>query len=381
MGFSSRQLVHARHRDGPGGRYDHRDPRGKFGGRGWQALCACLIWFAAWPVLADPIRVATYNIDLWGKGPGLAMQSLQRGGTPQQAAAVKVITRLDADVLLLTGIDYDLRGATLEALEARLALVGAPYPFRLALRPNTGIATGLDLDGNGVLGEPRDAQAYGRWAGEGGMAVLSRLPIDVENIRDFSGLLWKDLPGSLMPTDTAATQLLSTSGAYEVPITLSDGHVLRLLAFYASPPIFDGPEDRNGRRNHDESAFWLHLLAGNLGFTPPKPPFVVIGQPNLDAEDGSGRAGAMRDLLHNPALQDSKPRGTAGRIDANQRGDPALDTALYPTIGGLRVEVILPSVDLKVATSGVMWPPDADPLTDTLLLASRHRPVWVDISP
>ena len=340
-----------------------------------------MIWLVAWPGLAEPIRIATYNIDLWGKGPGLVMQSLQRGGTAQQMAAVQVIANLDADVLLLTGIDYDLRGATLDALEVLLARVDAPYPFRLALRPNTGIATGLDLDGNGVSGEPRDAQAYGRWAGEGGMAVLSRMPIDSENIRDFSGVLWKDLPGSLMPPDAPATQLLSTSGAYEVPITLPNGQSLRLLAFYASPPIFDGPEDRNGRRNHDETAFWLHLLASDLAFAPPKPPFVIIGQPNLDPEDGSGRSRAMRELLHHPGLHDPKPRGTSTRQDPGQSGDPALDTALYPKIGGLRVEVILPSVDVTFSASGVMWPPDSDPLTAALLMASRHRPIWVEINP
>ncbi len=331
--------------------------------------------------MAEPIRIATYNIGLWGKGPGLVLDSLQRGGNPQQMAAVSVIARLDADVLLLTGIDYDLRGATLGALEGRLALAGAPYPFRLALRPNTGMATGLDLDGNGVLGEPRDAQAYGRWAGEGGMAVLSRLPIDVENIRDFSGVLWKDLRGNLRPPDTPTTQHLSTSGAYEVPIILPNGQSLRLLAYYASPPIFDGPEDRNGRRNHDETAVWLHLLAGDLAFTPPKQPFVLIGQPNLDPEDGSGRAGAMRDLLRHPALQDPKPRGTAIREDPGQSGDPGLDTALYPKIGGLRVEVILPSVDLKVTDAVVVWPPETDPFAATLALASRHRPLWVEINP
>ena len=117
------------------------------------------------------LRIATYNIDFWAKGPGLALQSLQRGDNPAQLAAVQVIAKLDADVLLLTGIDYDLHGETLAALEKLLAAAGAPYPYRLALRPNTGVATGLDLNGNGVLGEPRDAQGYGRWAGEGGMAA------------------------------------------------------------------------------------------------------------------------------------------------------------------------------------------------------------------
>lgn len=329
--------------------------------------------------LRPELRIATYNIDFWAKGPGLALQSLQRGDNPAQQAAVQVIAALNADVLLLTGIDYDLRGETLAALEQRLAEAGAPYPYRLPLRPNTGIATGLDLDRNGVLGEPRDAMAYGRWAGEGGMAVLSRLPIDSENIRDFSGFLWAELPGTLMPPDTSPTQLLSTTGAYEVPVALPDGTTLRLLAYYASPPIFDGAEDRNGRRNHDETAFWLRLLAGDLPFKPPQPPFVILGQSNLDPADGAGRKQAITALLHHPGLQDPQPRGQSKRHDPGQSGNPALDTALYPKIGGLRVEIILPSKDLRISAAGVEWPPDSDPAAATLITASRHRPLWVDV--
>ncbi len=301
------------------------------------------------------------------------------GEDPKIDALVRVITDLDADVLLLTGIDYDLRGVALDALAARLAMAGLPYPHRLALRPNTGIATGFDLDGNGPRGEPRDAMGYGRFAGAAGMAVLSRLPIDTEHIRDFSGFLWADLPGTLMPDKDPAVramQRLSTTGMYEVPVLTESGPI-NLLAYYATPPVFDGPEDRNGRRNHDESAFWTQLIAGDLPFTPPKPPFILLGQPNLDPVDGEGRQVAIRALLTDPALQDPAPRGSHAHTDPGQRGDPAQDTALYPQIGGLRVEQVLPSADLNITGAGVVWPPD-----DALLAAaSRHRPIWVDIMP
>lgn len=329
---------------------------------------------------AETLRIATYNAEMAAFGPGLALQSLQRGDDPVQLAAVQVIAALDADVLLLTGIDYDLGGETLAALAGRLDAAGAAYPYLLALRPNTGVATGLDLDGNGKLGEPRDAQAFGLFAGQAGMAILSRLPIDRGHIRDFSGFLWADLPGNLMPPDTPKTQLLSTSGQYDVPILLQGGTRLHLLTYYATPPIFDGPEDRNGRRNHDETAFWQHLLAGDLPQAPPDAPFILLGQPNLDPADGSGRRDALRGLLANPRLQNPKPRGTANRRDIGQSGDPALDTAFYDKIGGLRVEEILPSADLHIKAAGVMWPPDSDPLAKTLAAASRHRPVWVDIT-
>ena len=328
------------------------------------------------------MRIATYNPEMTDQGPGLVMQALRRGDDPKMVAAVAVIAALNADVLLLTGIDYDAQGLTLAALAENLGMAGASYPFQLALRPNTGVATGLDLDGNGQLGEPRDAMGYGRFAGAAGMAILSRFPIDAANIRDFSGFLWASLPNTLTQ-DAApirAIQLLSTTGMYEVPILLPAGKSLRLLTYYATPPVFDGPEDRNGRRNHDESAFWLRLIDGQLPIAPPVAPFVLLGQPNLDPADGEGRKAAVRALLAHPALQDTAPRGTSDRVDSAQGGDAVMDTALYDVIGGLRVEQVLPSADLVVKKSGVLWPPDEDPLASTLATASRHHPVWVEIA-
>ena len=332
---------------------------------------------------AQTLRLATYNVDLSDRGPGLVLQSLQKGGNDQQKAVVASIAALNADVLLLTGIDYDAGGATLAALADALALAGAPYPHHAALRPNSGVMTPFDLNKNGRFGEPRDAMAYGRYAGEGGMAVLSRHPIDLANIRDFSAFLWADLPRSAMPdTDPAvrAMQRLSSGGHYEVPIVLPTGTALRLLAFYATPPAFDGDDERNVWRNHDEAAFWLHLLAGALPFAPPVPPFAIIGQASLDPMDGGGRPAALRTLLASPALQDPSPRAAHGRTDTSHLGDAALDTALYNGLGGLRVEYILPSRDLAVVGAGVVWPPGGDPNAQTLATASRHRPVWVDIA-
>ena len=327
------------------------------------------------------LRLATWNAELTRAGPGLLLQAIRRGNDPQIAAAEAVLVRLNADTVLLTGVDYDYGQAALTALAADLKAAGLEYPYQLALRPNTGVPTGLDLDGNGRLGEARDAQGFGRFAGSGGMALLSRYPIGEP--RNFSGLLWRDLPGADLPPDMTeavkSVQLLSTAGQYEVPIDV--GHGLRLLVWYATPPVFDGPEDRNGRRNQDETAFWLRLLEGRLGFAPPLAPFVILGQSNLDPVDGDGRHEAIRALLANPAVQDVKPAGVRGRSDPGQSGDPALDTAFYPKgVGGLRVDVILPSAGLEVVATGVMWPADTDAFAATLAAASRHRPVWVVIN-
>ncbi|MES2665160.1 MAG: endonuclease/exonuclease/phosphatase family protein [Pseudomonadota bacterium] len=331
---------------------------------------------------AETLRIATYNADLTRRGPGLLLRDILRGDDVQIAAVVAVIARADPDVILLTGFDWDYDGVALAAFAKALTAAGANYPYRFAARPNTGLPTGLDLDRNGDRGDARDAQGYGRFAGEGGMALLSRLPIDTQGIRDYSGFLWRDLPGALIdgePPDVLAVQRLSTTAHWDVPILLPNG-ALHLLAWHATPPVFDGPEDRNGRRNHDEAAFWTRYLDGDLPMRPPDAPFVILGDANLDPVDGEGLRGGITALLTDPRLQDPEPKGQSDRADPAQRGDAALDTALFDGIGGLRVDVVLPSADLTVTNAGVSWPPDTDPMAATAAAASRHRLVWVDVA-
>lgn len=332
---------------------------------------------------AEALRVATWNVALDRTGPGLLVSDLSKADDPQIAAVVRVLVALDADVILLTSVDYDRGGIALGLLADLLAKAKAPYPHHFALRPNTGTQTGFDVDGNGRIGDPADAQGWGLFSGQGGMAILSRLPIDAGAARDFSGYLWRDLPGARMPeaTDPAlgAVQRLATTGFWDVPVLTGKGP-LHLLAWHASPPVFDGPDDRNGRRNHDEAAFWRLFLDGALPMTAPEAPFVLLGDGNLDPADGDGLRAGMAALLDHPALRDPAPRGTHGRTEAGHQGDPALDTALYDRIGGLRLDYVLPSAGLIVTGAGVLWPGPDDPLAADLAAASRHFPVWVDLA-
>jgi hypothetical protein len=344
-----------------------------------RGLCLAALMSAA--AGAETLRIATWNLGLDRTGPGLLVDDLSKGEDPQIAAAVRVLVALQADVVLLTAIDYDRGGVALGLLAERLAAADLDYPHRFAFRPNTGTQTGFDVDGNGRIGDARDAQGFGLFSGQGGMAVLSRLPIDAAGARDFSGFLWRDLPGSLSQDapDLAAIQRLATTGFWDVPIITAEGR-LHLLAWHATPPVFDGPEDRNGRRNHDEAAFWGLFLNGKLPMAPPEGPFVLLGDGNLDPADGDGRREGIGALLAHPALQDPAPRGGHGRSEPDHDGDPALDTVLYDDLGGLRLDYVLPGAGLEVTGSGVLWPPESDALTPDLTAASRHFPVWVDIT-
>lgn len=344
-------------------------------------IAGLLLAWIALPLWAESLRIATFGADLTRRGPGLLLRDILSDKDPQVAAVVAVIAAAQADVLLLTGVDHDHDLVALTALADRLAAAGAPYPHRFALPPNRGLRTGEDLDGDGRPGEP---QGFGRFTGAEGMAILSRLPIAAEAARDFSAFAWRDLPGALVGPDVTPAQRLSTTGHWVVPVHRPGGGLLHLLAWHATPPVFDGGTGRNARRNHDETAFWLRLLEGATG---PPAPFVILGNGNLDPADGDGLPGAMHALLAHPALQDPQPRSKGGAMAADpaHRGDPALDTADFRDgpgqPGNLRVDLVLPSAGLRVLDAGVIWPPPGAPLAAEAAAASRHRLVWVDLEP
>lgn len=298
------------------------------------------------------------------------LQDLTRGRDPQIIAAIRVLVRLDADVVLLTGFDHDHGLAALDAFRAALAQNGLSYPDRFALNPNRGQPTGRDMDHDGRLSRGGDAQGWGRFPGASGMAILSRLPVDPAAARDFSALLWADLPDADLPPDMskeeAALQRLSSTGHWDVPLLLPDGTAVHLLAWHATPPVFDGSEDRNGRRNHDETAFWSAYLDRRLGIDPPDR-FVLLGDANLDPDRGNGRPGALRRLLADPRLTDPLGPQPTARYD--------------PPLGDLRLDYLLPSAGLRVLASGVMRPETQDAaLARDLRAASHHWPLWADVS-
>ncbi|ODT61163.1 MULTISPECIES: endonuclease/exonuclease/phosphatase family protein [Paracoccus] len=322
----------------------------------------------ATPAGADTLRLATWDSGLSRNGPGLLLRDIARDD-PQVLAAARVIAHAAPDAILLTGFDWDLDHRALTAFAALLEAQGHPMPHRHAGQPNRGLQTGLDLDGDGRPGRSRDAQGYGDFTGQKGLALLSRLPIAA--VTDHTATLWRDLPDNRMPESPHADiQRLSSSAHWDVALTTPDGP-LHLLAFAATPPAF---EPRNAARNHDEATFWLSHL--------PDAPFAIIGNLNIDPQDGDGDPATLQALLS--VTQDPQPRGAfqppQTGPNANQNGDPALDTAEYDRApGNLRLDYILPATALRVTDAGVIWPAPDDPLAESVALASHRKLVWVDL--
>jgi endonuclease/exonuclease/phosphatase family metal-dependent hydrolase len=307
----------------------------------------------AWPAAAEPVRLATFHTELSRNGPGLLLRDILKGDPPVQAVA-QVIAGAAPDVILLQGIDYDRGLQSAIALRGRILGQGLDLPHLSAFAPNTGVPTGFDLNGDGRTHGPEDAHGFGDFAGQGGMVLMSRYPLRL--VRDFSGELWSDqadLEEIKAAWGDAADHLRLTSvGHWQVEVA-APGGPLNLVAFHATPPVFDGPEDRNGLRNaHQLAAITRHIAGLERSF-------VVLGNANNDPDKGEGRKRAIKALLGHPKIQDPL------------HGQPTVDWRKLG-LGWMRVDYALPSAGLEVMAAGrYMWAPAAQ--------ASRHRLVWVDV--
>ncbi len=191
---------------------------------------------------------------------------------------------------------------------------------------NTGVPSGVDLDHDGTIanepgarGYGNDAFGFGLFPGQYGMVIYSKFPIAVRDIRRFGKVLWKNMPRALLPLkddgtswyspEALAVLRLSSKDHWDVPVRVN-GRTIHLLASHPTPPAFDGPEDRNGKRNHDEIRLWADYLTGGnaasyLGtdakLAPPAE-FVILGDLNSDPVDGGSMPGSIDQLLKHPRV-------------------------------------------------------------------------------
>ena len=153
------------------------------------------------------VRVATFNASLNRSEAGGLIASLSTRDDTQIERVAETIQRVNPDILLINEFDFDADGQALDLFrEAFLAVGqnGAPsvvYPHAFAAPSNTGVPTGVDLDRDGGSNGPGDAQGFGFFPGQFGMALLSKFPIDEDAVRTFQRFLWRDMPDALLPTD------------------------------------------------------------------------------------------------------------------------------------------------------------------------------------
>lgn len=361
-------------------------------------------------------RFATFNIAMGLDNYGDMTAALKSGDDSRLQDLATVLQVVRPDVVLLAEFDYDPAADAADLLNKNyLQKAGAstePISYAYSFRPtvNTGVDSGLDLDRNGSTGDPGDAWGFGRFPGQYGMLVLSRHPIDISSVRSFQSLLWKDMPDALWPMNEDGSHFypgeirnamrISSKNHVDVPIELN-GRTVHFLISHPTPPVFDGPEDRNGKRNHDEIALWSHFISpgekpwmvddiGQSGGLTLGADFIIAGDLNADPVDGDAYPGAINQLLDHEAVNSTCVPTSKGGAEAAQTqaginlehgGDPAQDTSDFndETVGNYRLDYVLPSIGLGVDGCGVFWPA-SDEAHHGVTDFSDHRLVWLDIS-
>jgi hypothetical protein len=390
-------------------------------------ILGVVLLFAPQAAEASDVRFATFNASLNRPAAGDLAAQLSHPEVDdvfrrQARNVAEVIQRARPDVLLINEFDFDpvaadlFRDNFLEVSQNGAAPI--TYPYVYIAPSNTGVPTGKDLDNSGTIGGGNDAFGFGAFPGQFGMVVYSKHPIDTRAVRTFQHFRWKDMPGNRIPTpfyspDEVEILRLSSKSHWDVPIRIGR-ETVHFLVSHPTPPVFDGPEDRNGTRNFDEIRFWADYVAwpfrgryihddrGRRGGLRPFERFVIAGDQNSDPLDGDSIPGAAQQLLEHPFVNARSAPASAGAVEATElqgganvghRSDPRFDTADFSDTapGNLRADYVLPSWHLPIRRSAVFWPLRADPLSRLTGVfdpawspvggfpTSDHRLVWVDV--
>jgi len=372
----------------------------------------------------DVVRFATFNASLNRFNAGDLEADLSTPNNVQAQTIAEIVQRTRPDVLLINEFDYVEDGVAAQLFRDNYLAVsqnGADpieYEYYFVAPSNTGIPSGYDLNNNGFVGGADDAFGFGFFPGQYGMVVFSRYPINYDDIRTFQYFLWKDMPGALLPDDPTSPEpadwysadeldvfRLSSKSHWDVPIQI-DNKVVHFLVSHPTPPVFDGPEDRNGTRNFDEIRFWADYIIpsrsgyiyddeGDTGGLEPGAMFVIAGDQNSDPLDGDSIPGAIQQLIEHPLVNTKVTPSSEGAIEQSilqdQINDTHLSDPMYDTAdfadgapGNLRADYVLPRKNMRILDAAVFWPLSTDPLFPLVgtfpFPSSDHRLVWVDVT-
>jgi hypothetical protein len=372
----------------------------------------------------DTVRFATFNASLNRNFAGQLVSDLSTPNNVQAKTVAEIIQRTRPDVLLINEFDFVENGVAAELFQDNYLSIsqnGAEpieYGYYFVAPSNTGIPSGFDFNNNGVVGGPDDAYGFGIFPAQFGMAVYSRFPINYDDIRTFQLFLWKDMPGAMLPDDPntpapadwySPAELevfrLSSKSHWDVPIQIGN-KVVHFLVSHPTPPVFDGPEDRNGTRNFDEIRFWADYITpgntsdyiyddeGQYGGLKPGSLFVIAGDQNSDPLDGDSIPGSIQQLLEHPLVNTKFTPSSEGAVqqailqggaNLTHKSDPAFDTADFADSapGNLRADYVLPRKNMQIVDGAVFWPLNTDPLFALVGVfpfpSSDHRLVWIDV--
>lgn len=365
-------------------------------------------------VAAAQLRVATFNVSMDAtnytprKTPvkSDSLVSALKAEHSQIKNIAEIIQRVRPDIILLNEFDYVPKEQGIAYFKSHYLNVSQnnqaaiDYPYFYIAPVNSGLATEFDLDNDGKkTGIMGDAHGFGFFEGHYGMAVLSRYPIDLDKVRTLQTFKYKDMPNAQMPIDPTTGKnwyneqewqniRLSSKSFWDLPISVNNKTV-HILASHPTPPVFDGLEDRNGKRNHDEvrlvadyinNADYIYDDKGKKGGLNAQSRFVILGDLNAAPEGDKQRTITTDQLLKHPLVNASFIPKSAGAKEQYPQHSHAKN---YSASWQARVDYVLPShYGLKIIDGGVFWPTKNSQLYRLIKdrnASSDHRLVWLDL--
>lgn len=370
---------------------------------------------------AGSIRVASFNVSmeagnyigLDAKPEGNELFTLLAKGEHQQIRNIaEIIQRVRPDIILLN--EFDFTPDNQSGVEAFLnnylskSQNGAEpiqYPHYFVAPSNTGVKSDVALNHSRKDNAPgNNAYGFGLYPGQYGMVLLSRFPIEKQQSRTFQTFLWKDMPDNRIryivdetgvpwySKEAQSALRLSSKSHWDIKI-LVEGKPLHILASHPTPPVFDGPENRNGHRNHDEIRFWNDYIGPEVGsayiyddqgdkggFSGER--FVLLGDLNASPTEGDGFKEPIVNLINNQKIADTGlPTSSGGKLHSPDNKHAQHHTAAWR----MTVDYALPSKSgLTVVDKGIFWPQSDSELSRLVAdraASSDHRLVWVDVRP
>ena len=361
----------------------------------------------------ESLRIATFNVSMDAtnhtpKGEKIksdALANALKANHQQIKNIAEIIQRVRPDIILLNEFDYIPKEQGIEYFKKHYLNVSQnnqqaiDFPYSFIAPVNTGLATHFDLDNDGKsTGIMADAQGFGFFEGHYGMAVLSKYPIDFDKVRTLQKFKYKDMPNAQMPTDPKTGEnwynknewqalRLSSKSFWDLPVKVNNKTV-HVLASHPTPPVFDGDEDRNGKRNHDEvrliadyvsNKAYIYDDKGQKGGLKADSRFIILGDLNASPEGDKARTNTTDQILKNALINASFVPQSAGAKEQYDTNEAQNYTANWQA----RVDYVLPSnYGLKIKNGGVFWPIKSSNeyrLIKDRNASSDHRLVWLDL--
>lgn len=266
------------------------------------------------------------------------------------------------------------------------------YDYAVVAMGNSGVPFETDEEVHENF-HVRPDEYLGRYS----LGLLSRYPILHDRVRVLHDLAWHDLPGNRIERireelgiEVPVGYPLFEKAIVVVPIDV-EGMIFHVVLLH---PMTAGFSPMNPHRNHDELRALTLWLSGELSAPgweplPADARFVLVGDFNVDPDDGNADPEALAQVLASARVVTHFPEGDGGTKGQNPRRNSFLsgcgrDDGQMPWNPAskmqMQLDYMLPSTTVGApAASGIFFPtyPSAD--FELACRASDHRFVWEDL--